>query len=463
MKRSFCRVLCILLCCVLLLGISACARQDIASSEPPVESQQTEATAETMGENGQEQKSSKDETYHLKETSTHDNIEEIVDNVFRSDDDSFVEGTYERRYSERYTVKGTRVANDDGTFTQTGTITDEDGHLESNWELVYADGDASNAPRNADIIIQQDAYGNIVSVCGSNETQNEDINPEYFTENWIDDRKPYNTHQVEDRNINMISFRDLMNLYDGNGDLIGVFDNSFVWNADGSITSTNSAEYFQAYDGCSKGYKVRITSKDWADGTTSELQEVVHDCDENGALIRIIEHSHVQNADGGTTSTESVEYFQDYEDCLRGYKMNQITKTRADGTTFESIGDFTEPDGINTKEHYIRNEDGTEETHIETRKDGVLIRIIEQSHVHNADGGTTSTESTEYFQDYVDCIKGYKMKQIKKDRADGTTYEFHGEYWYPDGRYSKAGFTTNANGARENYSEEWKDGKKVSQ
>ena len=462
MKRSFCRVLCILLCCVLLLGISACARQDIASSEPPVESQQTEAIAETLGENGQEQKSSKDETYHLKETSTHDNIEEIVDNVFRSDDDSFVEGTYERRYSERYTVKGTRVANDDGTFTQTGTITDEDGHLESNWELVYADGDASNAARNADMIIQQDAYGNIVSVCGSNETQNEDINPEYFTENWIDDRKPYNTHQVEDRNINMISFRDLMNLYDGNGDIIGVFDNSFVWNADGSITSTNSAEYFQAYDGCSKGYKVRITSKDWADGTTSELQEVVHDCDENGALIRIIEQSHVQNADGGTTSTESVEYFQDYEDCLRGYKMNQITKTRADGTTSEYIGDFTEPDGINTKEHYIQNEDGTEETHIETRKDGVPIRIIEQSHVHNADGSTTSTESAEYFQDYEDCLKGYKMKQIKKDRADGTTYEFHGEYWYPDGRYSKAGFTTNANGARENYSEEWKDGKKVS-
>lgn len=463
MKRSFCRVLCILLCCVLLLGISACARQDFPSSEPPVESQQTEAIAETLGENGQEQKSSKDETYHLKETSTHDNIEEIVDNVFRSDDDSFVEGTYERRYSERYTVKGTRVANDDGTFTQTGTITDEDGHLESNWELVYADGDASNAPRNADLIIQQDAYGNIVSVCGSNETQNEDINPEYFTENWKDNRKPYNTHQVEDRNINMISFRDLMNLYDGNGDLIGVFDNSFVWNADGSITSTNSAEYFQAYDGCSKGYKVRITSKDWADGTTSELQEVVHDCDENGALIRIIEHSHVQNADGGTTSIESAEYFQDYEDILKGYKMNQITKTRADGTTFESIGDFTEPDGINTKEHYIQNEDGTDETHIETRKDGVLIRIIEQSHVHNADGSTTSTESAEYFQDYEDCLKGYKMKQIKKDRADGTTYEFHGEDWYPDGRYSKAGFTTNANGARENYSEEWKDGKKVSQ
>ena len=374
MKRSFCRGLCILLCCVLLLGISACARQDLASSEPPVESQQTEATAETMGENGQEQKSSKDETYHLKETSTHDNIEEIVDNVFRSDDDSFVEGTYERRYSERYTVKDTRVANDDGTFTQTGTITDEDGHLESNWELVYADGDASNAPQNADMIIQQDAYGNIVSVCGSNETQNEDINPEYFTENWIDDRKPYNTHQVEDRNINMISFRDLMNLYDGNGDLIRVFDDSFVWNDDGSITSTNSTEYFQAYDGCSKGYKVRTTSKDWADGTTSELQEVVHDCDENGALIRIIEQSHVQNADGGTTSTESAEYFQDYEDYLKGYKMNQITKTK----------------------------------------------------------------------------------------ADGTTYEFHEEYTYPDGICYKSGFTTNANGAKENYFEEWKDGKKVS-
>ena len=208
---------------------------------------------------------------------------------------------------------------------------------------------------------------------------------------------------------------------------------------------------------------MRITSKDWADGTTSEYQEVVHDCDENGALIRIIEQSHVQNADGGTTSIESAEYFQDYEDCLKGYKMNQITKTRADGTTSESIGDFTEPDGINTKEHYIRNEDGTEETHIETRKDGYLIRIIELNHVQNADGGTTSTESAEYFQDYEDCLKGYKMKQIKKDRADGTTYEFHGEYWYPDGRYSKAGFTTNANGARENYSEEWKDGKKVSQ
>ena len=374
MKRYFCLEMCALLCCVLLLGISACTRQDFPSSEPPVESQQTEATAETMGENGQEQKSSKDEPYHLKETSTHDNIEEIVDNVFRSDDDSFVEGTYERRYSERYTVKGTRVANDDGTFTQTGTITDEDGHLESNWELVYADGDASNALRNADIIIQQDAYGNIVSVCGSNETQNEDINPEYFTENWKDNRKPYNTHQVEDRNINMISFRNLMNLYDGNGDLIRVFDDSFVWNADGSITSTNSAEYFQAYDGCSKGYKVRTTSKDWADGTTSELQEVVHDCDENGALIRIIEQSHVQNADGSTTSTESMEYFQDYEDILKGYKMNQITKTK----------------------------------------------------------------------------------------ADGTTYEFHEEYTYPDGICYKSGFTTNANGAKENYFEEWKDGKKVS-
>ena len=468
MKHSFCRALCALLVCTLLLGISACANS--ASSEPPVETQQTETIAETEGEKGQGQPLSeeettyrKNETYHFKETSTHDNIEEIVDNVFRSDDDSFVEGTYERHYSERYTVKGTRVANGDGTFTQTGTIRDEDGHLESSWDLVYADENASNAPRNADMIIQQDAYGNIVSVCGSNETQNEDINPEYFTENWKDNRKPYNTHQVEDRNVNMISFRNLMNLHDGNGELIRVFDNSFIWNDDGSITSTNSAEYFQAYDGCSKGYKVRITSKDWADGTTSEYQEVVHDCDENGALIRIIEQSHVQNADGGTTSIESAEYFQDYEDCLKGYKMNQITKTRADGTTSESIGDFTEPDGINTKEHYIRNEDGTEETHIETRKDGSLIRIIELNHVQNADGGTTSTESAEYFQDYEDCLKGYKMKQIKKDRADGTTYEFHGEYWYPDGRYSKAGFTTNANGAKENYFEEWKDGKKVSQ
>ena len=462
MKRYCCLEMCALLCCVLLLGISACTRQDFPSSEPPVESQQTEATAETMGENGQEQKSSKDETYHLKETSTHDNIEEIVDNVFRSDDDSFVEETYERRYSERYTVKGTRVANDDGTFTQTGTITDEDGHLESNWELVYADGDASNALRNADIIIQQDAYGNIVSVCGSNETQNEDINPEYFNENWIDDRKPYNTHQVEDRNVNMISFQELINLYDGNGDIIRVFDNSFVWNDDGSITSTNSAEYFQDYDGCSKGYKVRITSKDWADGTTSELREVVHDCDKNGALIRIIEQSHIQNNDGGTTSTESAEYFQDYEDILKGYKMNQITKTRADGTTSESIGEFTEPNGINTKEHYIQNEDGTDETHIETRKDGVLIRIIEQSHVHNADGSTTSTESTEYFQDYEDILKGYKMNQITKTKADGTTYEFHEEYTYPDGICYKSGFTTNANGAKENYFEKWKDGKKVS-
>lgn len=381
MKRSFCRALCALLCCVLLLDISACAKQDSASSEPPVETQQTETIAETEGEKGQGQPLSeeettyrKDETYHFKETSTHDNIEEIVDNVFRSDDDSFVKGTYERHYSERYTVKGTRVANGDGTFTQTGTIRDEDGHLESSWELVYADENASNAPRNADMIIQQDAYGNIVSVCGSNETQNEDINPEYFTENWKDNRKPYNTHQVEDRNVNMIFFRDLMNLYDGNGELIRVFDDSIIWNDDGSITSTNSTEYFQAYDGCSKGYKVRITSKDWADGTTSELQEVVHDCDENGALIRILENEFIWNDDGGTTMINAVEYFQDYEDCL----------------------------------------------------------------------------------------KGYKMKQIKKDRADGTTYELHGEYWYPDGRYSKAGFTTNANGAMENYSEEWKDGKKVS-
>ena len=399
MKRSFCRVLCILLCCVLLLGISACARQDIVSSEPPVESQQTEATAETMGENGQEQKSSKDETYHLKETSTYDNIEEIVDNVFRSGDDSFVEGTYERRYSERYTVKGTRVANDDGTFTQTGTITDEDGHLESNWELVYADGDASNAPRNVDIIIQQDAYGNIVSVCGSNETQNEDINPEYFTENWIDDRKPYNTHQVEDRNINMISFRDLMNLYDGNGDLIRVFDDSFVWNDDGS-----------------------------------------------------------------TTSTESAEYFQDYEDYLKGYKMNQITKTRADGTTSELISYFTEQDGSKVVESTIRNDDGTEETwnikHYDEKE--ALIWFQEVNTMWNADGSTTRTDFVEYLQDYEDILKGYKLKQITKARADGTTYEFHEEYTYPDGICYKSGFTTNANGAKENYFGEWKDGKKVS-
>ena len=403
MKRSFCRVVCILLCCVLLLGISACARQDLASSEPPVESQQTEAIAETVGENVLEQPlieeeatCRKDETYHLKETSTHDNIEEIVDNVFRSDDDSFVEGTYERRYSERYTVKGTRVANDDGTFTQTGTITDEDGHLESNWELVYADGDASNAPRNADIIIQQDAYGNIVSVCGSNETQNEDINPEYFTENWIDDRKPYNTHQVEDRNINMISFRDLMNLYDGNGDLIRVFDDSFVWNDDGSITSTNSTEYFQDYDGCSKGYKVRVTSKDWADGTTSEL-----------------------------------------------------------------ISYFTEQDGSKVVESTIRNDDGTEETwnikHYDEKE--ALIWFQEVNTMWNADGSTTRTDFVEYLQDYEDILKGYKLKQITKAKADGTTYEFHEEYTYPDGICYKSGFTTNANGAKENYFEEWKDGK----
>lgn len=406
MKRSFCRVLCILLCCVLLLGISACTRQDFPSSEPPVESQQTEAIAETVGENVLEQPliekeatCRKDETYHLKETSTHDNIEEIVDNVFRSDDDSFVEGTYERRYSERYTVKGTRVANDDGTFTQTGTITDEDGHLESNWELVYADGDASNAPRNADMIIQQDAYGNIVSVCGSNETQNEDINPEYFTENWIDDRKPYNTHQVEDRNINMISFRDLMNLYDGNGDLIRVFDDSFVWNDDGS-----------------------------------------------------------------TTSTESAEYLRDYEDILKGFKLKQITKTRADGTTSELISYFTEQDGSKVVESTIRNDDGTEETwnikHYDEKE--ALIWFQEANTMWNADGSTTRTNFVEYLQDYEDILKGYKMNQITKTKADGTTYEFHEEYTYPDGICYKSGFTTNANGAKENYFEEWKDGKKVS-
>lgn len=406
MKRSFCRALCVLLCCVLLLGISACARQDLASSEPPVESQQTEATAETAGEGIQEQPISEAEathrkvqTYHLKETSTHNNIEEIVDNVFRSDDDSFVEGTYERHYSERYTVKGTRVANDDGTFTQTGTIRDEDGHLESSWELVYADGDAFNAPRNADIIIQQDAYGNIVNVRGSNATQNEDINLEYFTENWKDNRKPYNTHQAEDRNINMISFRNLMNLYDGNGELIRVFDDSFIWNDDGSITSTNSAEYFQDYDGCSKGYKVRITSKDWADGTTSEL-----------------------------------------------------------------TGEYTEPDGTKVVESTIRNDDGTEETHVIELYDenDALIRFLEDNTVWNDDGNTTITNFVEYFQDYENILKGYKLKQITKTRADGTTYEFHEEYTYPDGICYKSGFTTNANGARENYSEEWKDGKKVS-
>ena len=45
MKRSFCRALCVLLGCVLLLGISACVkadRVDPASSAPPVETQQTE-------------------------------------------------------------------------------------------------------------------------------------------------------------------------------------------------------------------------------------------------------------------------------------------------------------------------------------------------------------------------------------------------------------------------------------
>ena len=406
MKRSFCRALCALLGCALLLDISACAKQDSASSEPPVETQQTETIAETEGEKGQGQPLSeeettyrKDETYHFKETSTHDNIEEIVDNVFRSDDDSFVKGTYERHYSERYTVKGTRVANGDGTFTQTGTIRDEDGHLESSWELVYADENASNAPRNADMIIQQDAYGNIVSVCGSNETQNEDINPEYFTENWKDNRKPYNTHQAEDRNINMISFRNLMNLYDGNGELIRVFDDSFIWNDDGSITSTNSAEYFQDYDGCSKGYKARITSKDWADGTTSEL-----------------------------------------------------------------TGEYTEPDGTKVVESTIRNDDGTEETHVIELYDenDALIRFLEDNTVWNDDGNTTITNFVEYFQDYENILKGYKLKQITKTRADGTTYEFHEEYTYPDGICYKSGFTTNANGTRENYSEEWKDGKKVS-
>ena len=407
MKRSFCRALCALLCCVLLLDISACAKQDSASSELPVETQQTETIAETEGEKGQGQPLSeeettyrKDETYHFKETSTHDNIEEIVDNVFRSDDDSFVKGTYERHYSERYTVKGTRVANGDGTFTQTGTIRDEDGHLESSWELVYADENASNAPRNADMIIQQDAYGNIVSVCGSNETQNEDINPEYFTENWKDNRKPYNTHQVEDRNVNMISFRDLMNLYDGNGDLIRVFDDSFVWNADGS-----------------------------------------------------------------TTSTESAEYLQDYEDILKGYKVKQITKTRADGTTSELISYFTEQDGSKVVESTIRNDDGTEETwnikHYDEKE--ALIWFQEANTMWNADGSTTRTDFVEYLQDYEDILKGYKLKQITKARADGTTYEFHEEYTYPDGICYKSGFTTNANGAKENYFEEWKDGKKVSQ
>ena len=494
MKRSFCRALCALLCCVLLLDISACAKQDSASSEPPVETQQTETIAETEGEKGQGQPLSeeettyrKDETYHFKETSTHDNIEEIVDNVFRSDDDSFVKGTYERHYSERYTVKGTRVANGDGTFTQTGTIRDEDGHLESSWELVYADENASNAPRNADMIIQQDAYGNIVSVCGSNETQNEDINPEYFTENWKDNRKPYNTHQVEDRNVNMISFRDLMNLHDGNGELIRVFDDSFIWNDDGSITSTNSAEYFQDYEDYLKGYKMNQITKTRADGTTSEsigdftepdgintkehyirnedgTEETHIETRKDGYLIRIMELNHVQNADGGTTSIESAEYFQDYEDYLKGYKMNQITKTRADGTTSELISYFTEPDGSKVVESTIRNDDGTEEIwnikHYDEKE--ALIWFQEANTMWNADGSTTRTDFVEYLQDYEDILKGYKLKQITKTRADGTTYEFHEEYTYPDGICYKSGFTTNANGAKENYFEEWKDGKKVS-
>ena len=165
----------------------------------------------------------------------------------------------------------------------------------------------------------------------------------------------------------------------------------------------------------------------------------------------------------------------------------------ADETTSESINEYTEPDGTNTKERYIQNDDGTGEDFVEKWKDGqkqydghwvydqnenpismqevmyhydedgALIRILENEFIWNDDGGTTLINAAELFQDYEGSLKGYKMKRIKKDRADGTTYEFHGEYWYPDGRYSKAGFTTNANGARENYSEEWKDGKKVSQ
>ena len=164
----------------------------------------------------------------------------------------------------------------------------------------------------------------------------------------------------------------------------------------------------------------------------------------------------------------------------------------ADETTSESINEYTEPDGTNTKERYIQNDDGTEEDFVEKWKDGqkqydghwlydqnenpismqeviyhydddgALIRILENEFIWNDDGGTTLINAAELFQDYEGSLKGYKTKQIKKDRADGTTYEFHGEYWYPDGRYSKAGFTTNANGVRENYSEEWKDGKKVS-
>ena len=165
----------------------------------------------------------------------------------------------------------------------------------------------------------------------------------------------------------------------------------------------------------------------------------------------------------------------------------------ADETTSEFLNEYMEPDGTNTKERSIQNEDGTGEDYVEKWKDGrkqydghwlydqnenpismqeviyhydddgALIRILENEFIWNDDGGTTLINAVELFQDYEGSLKGYKMKQIKKDRADGTTYELHGEYWYPDGRYSKAGFTTNANGARENYSEEWKDGKKVSQ
>ena len=66
MKRSICRALCFLLCCVLLLGISACAKQDLASPEPSIETQRTEVTAETVGENTQEQPISEAEVTHRK-------------------------------------------------------------------------------------------------------------------------------------------------------------------------------------------------------------------------------------------------------------------------------------------------------------------------------------------------------------------------------------------------------------
>ena len=128
------------------------------------------------------------------------------------------------------------------------------------------------------------------------------------------------------------------------------------------------------------------------------------------------------------------------------------------------ISYFTEPDGSKVVESTIRNDDGTEEIwnikHYDEKE--ALIWFQEANTMWNADGSTTRTDFVEYLQDYEDILKGYKLKQITKTRADGTTYEFHEEYTYPDGICYKSGFTTNANGAKENYFEEWKDGKKVS-